>query len=212
MKRRIGITQRVEVVSAYGERRDCLDQKWFTLLEALDLIPVPIPNSLNDPSAYLEQSNLDGFILSGGNDLVELPGASNPAPERDALERLALGFAQDNHLPVLGVCRGMQMINTFLGGHLVKVKRHVARRHIITPVAGTDLFLESKEVNSFHAWGITTSSISECLHPAAIAAEDGSVEAFCCQHLPWLGIMWHPERETPSCIHDMGLIKKIFGV
>ena len=214
MKMRIGLTQRVEVVSAYRERRDCLDQNWFPMLESQDLFAVPLPNGLNDPTQYLEESNLDGFILTGGNDLCGLPGASSPAPERDLFERLVLKFAEDRGLPVLGVCRGMQMINTYFGGQIDKVSGHIATRHLVNSVPGESLpvnhmAISSREVNSYHAWGLRESGLGESLCPLGIA-EDDSVEAICHQHLPWLGIMWHPEREAPGNTEDLSLINRLF--
>lgn len=215
MNPRIGITQRVEVVPGYGERRDCLDQSWFPLLEWLNLVPVPLPNSLNDPLEYLEQANLNGYILTGGNDLIGLPDAVNPAPERDNLERLILDIALDRQLPVLGICRGLQMINTYFGGQLVKMEGHVAIRHRITPVPSNGLVqkgvgIVSKEVNSFHTWGVSNSGLGKDLY--SLAVSDGAeIEAICHESLPLLGLMWHPEREMPRCTHDMRIIKTLFG-
>ena len=40
----LGITQRVDIANSYGERRDCLDQRWFELIYSLGLVPVPLPN------------------------------------------------------------------------------------------------------------------------------------------------------------------------
>jgi len=56
--------------------------------------------------------------LDRGNDLGTIDGGSNVAPERDAFERTLLEFAIEHELPVLGVCRGAQLINVHFGGSL----------------------------------------------------------------------------------------------
>ena len=208
----IGITQRVENVDAYRERRDCLDQKWISLFESLDVILLPIPNKLEDVAWYLEQFKFNGFILSGGNDIANIPGASNIAPERDVTETGLLTYATINELPILGVCRGMQMMNSYCGGELVKVNNHVGSRHNIVSAEGVDLVPDKNEVNSFHGWGIMESGLADQLYPIAYAEHDGSVEGIANRELPWVGIMWHPEREEPASESDLKLIKDLFGL
>lgn len=210
MSRRIGVTQRVEEIPGYGERRDCLDQQWFVLLERLELDPVPIPNSLADPAAWLVRAELDGVVLSGGNDLVGLPNAARPAPERDRTERVVLEHGAAKALPVLAVCRGLQLINTFLGGWLSPVQGHVASRHLVEPLSDDPIFGSYGEVNSFHAWGLPPDGLGPGLK-ATLRAEDGGIEAVCHERLPWIGIMWHPEREQPFTNADLNLITKLFG-
>lgn len=209
MSLRIGITQRVEEVAAYGERRDCLDQQWFVLLEQLGMVPVPIPNSLENTAAWVDAMALDGFIFSGGNDLAQLPNPSRPAPERDATEAAVLAHAREQSLPVLGVCRGLQMMNTWLGGHLVPVKGHVATRHSVTALGENPLFFPYIEVNSFHDWAIPAAGVAEALQPCIQTAE-GGIEAVTHWSQPWIGIMWHPERETPFTKADITLITQLF--
>ncbi|MCP1727894.1 putative glutamine amidotransferase [Natronospira proteinivora] len=206
---RIGVSQRVEVIDRYGERRDCLDQAWFRLLESLGLVPVPLPNSLEHPSAYLADLGLDGFILSGGNDLAHLPNVSRSAPERDRTEAAVLEFSRAQNLPVLGVCRGMQMMNHFLGGRLQPVQGHVATRHVVVPEGGDPLFEAYREVNSFHDWAVPSDGLGQELKARA-RADDGTVEAAVHTSLPWLAIMWHPERETPFLDADTQLISQLF--
>ncbi len=211
MRRKIGITQRVEVVEAYQERRDCLDQNWFRLLEIMGFNAVPLPNSLNDAGRYLEESDFDGFILSGGNDLVDLPGAKNCAPERDGFERTVLRYAQAKLKPVVGVCRGMQVMNVFLGGKLVPVMDHVAKRHEIMLTSDTWSFIEDMNVNSFHSWGVSKSGLGDGLSPVVVSKVDDTVEAYVAEHLPWAGIMWHPEREIPFKQQDIRIMNIILG-
>ena len=93
---RILVTQRVEVVAGYGERRDCLDQQWTVLLERLSMQCIPVPNYAR---AAEFASFADGMILTGGNDLVGLPEATNTAPERDALETELVKIALERGLP-----------------------------------------------------------------------------------------------------------------
>ncbi len=209
--KRIGITQRVEVEPEYGERRDCLDQSWASLFKVLDFDLIPIPNNHEDISNWAMRMKLNGIVLSGGNDLTHLPNVTKPAPERDACERNLLSWAANLDIPVLGVCRGMQMMNYFLGGSIKSVHGHVACKHDVKPCTKNNLFLNYVAVNSFHGWGIDASNLSPCLMPQLIA-EDGSVEAFQHESKPWLGIMWHPERANgQNFILDCNLLRALFS-
>ena len=70
--KRIGITQRVDFVSSYGERRDALDQQWYTLLLEIDALPVPLPNLPPDLIPEVIQSlKLDGVCLLYTSDAAD---------------------------------------------------------------------------------------------------------------------------------------------
>lgn len=207
---RIGISQRVEVVASYGEHRDCLDQQWFRFLEALGFTPVPIPNSLSNLNEWLASTGIEGLILSGGNDLTHLPDASNTSAERDETERTLLSLARERGWPVIGVCRGLQMMNVWLGGQLTPVSGHTAARHAVTPTEQTNSwFRPYQDVNSFHNWGISPEGLVAELIPQLLSPE-GDIEAYVHRSLPWAGIMWHPEREAPFTERDKQLFNCIF--
>ena len=97
----IGITQRVELCKDYHEIRDCLDQEWTNLLCKANIDFILVPNSLDDIDSWLEKKNLEGFILTGGNDLSHLPDAKNPAPNRDETEKKILKWSVKNKTKVL---------------------------------------------------------------------------------------------------------------
>ena len=206
---RIAITQRVERVPGYDEQRDCLDQRWSTLMEKLGIDLVPVPNGLLSADRWFERQNVAGLILSGGNDLAHLPAAVNSSPERDATETALLARARDMNLPVLAVCRGMQMLNHFLGGSLTALSGHVSCTHTISVIEQAPLLADYREVNSFHGWGIQPKDLAENLLAQAWA-DDGSIEAFVHRQLPWTAIMWHPERPSANAILDAKLIRHIF--
>ncbi len=209
---RIGLTQRVSSLPDRDERRDALDQTWVPLLEALGAFAVPIPNRLADPVSYTRNLDLDLLILTGGNDLAHLPGANDAAPERDRTEVRLLHDATERRLPVLGVCRGMQMLVHHHGGTLEKVEGHVAAHHVVFaddknprwPLA------DGRVVNSFHGWGLHTDGIPPGWHAIATAA-DGSVEAITHPTLPQVGIMWHPERPEahPADLHVISALLSV---
>ena len=196
----IAITQRVEVVPAYNERRDCLDQAWSKFLGVCGVLAVPIPNLVEVALALCEQAEVAGLLLTGGNDLAELGG---DAPERDAVENALLEFAQRCRLPVLGVCRGMQVIQHHFGVPLCRVEGHVAQKQTIR-ING-----EPRQVNSFHRFGAFESR--RPLAPWAVA-DDGVIKAIRHETQPMTGIMWHPERIAPFSSADVALVRKIFGV
>lgn len=207
---RLAISQRVDVVAGYGERRDALDQAWHALLEQVGGVALPVPNRPSLVLPWLEQSQPEGVVLTGGNDLAQLPNASNPAPERDATELKLLAYAQANRLPVLAVCRGAQMMNLYLGGQLSAVGGHVAQRHPVHVNDALPMLFGLTEVNSFHAWGLKPEELNPACRSAATAL-DGTVEAFVHTDLPWIGLLWHPERESaPYIQQDLAVLRHLF--
>ncbi len=211
---KIGLTQRVEVVPDTEERRDCLDQSWAQLLLQAGFTPVPLPNQPQYAEDLLDKLELGGVILTGGNDLAVLRGAKNVAPERDEFEHLLLESAMTRSLPVLGVCRGLQMIVHTCGGHLLPVEDHVRRSHPIIPRQSPMPTLPRAEVNSYHHFGTRPELLPTQLKVAGVAS-DGSVEAVVHATLPIWGLMWHPER--PSHVggardeRDVALLHALFG-
>lgn len=206
---RIGLTQRVEVVEDYGERRDCLDQAWTTLLSAYD--PVPLPNEIEHVAEYLDRLQLDGLILTSGNDLATLEDPDDTAPERDRFEKRALEYAISEQLPVLGVCRGLELLTVYFGGSLCPVSGHVSSRHAVRfdSESSTVDFPETATVNSYHDYGIKPEAVPEELDIVG-RASDGTVECVRHESRPIWGIMWHPERQSPSAKLDRQLIGHLF--
>ena len=196
----VAITQRVAVIPEYGERRDCLDQAWPRFLAACGLLPLPMPNVAGIALEMFRRGGLAGLVLTGGNDLAVLGG---DAPERDAAENALLDEAESRGLPVLGVCRGMQLIQHRNKVPLMRVEGHVARRQLI------DMRGAPAEVNSYHGFGAR-----ESRPPLAVwaAAPDGVVKAIRHTSLPISGIMWHPERNAPFSADDVALFRSVFGV
>lgn len=181
------ISQRVDLLPQRGERRDALDQAWgATLHELLGrlVLMLPVPNRAQDVPAMVSACRPSLIVLSGGNDI-------GGAPERDATEAALLDSAQQSGVPVLAVCRGMQMVQHYLGGALTPVTGHVRCEHPVQAAAGQ--VLPPLTVNSYHDWGIRQSGLAAGLR-ALYLHEDGTVEAAVYASRPWLGVMWHPER------------------
>ncbi len=196
----VGITQRVSVVPAYGERRDCLDQAWTKFLTTCGLLPVLLPNLIEAALALCEKTQIAGLVLTGGNDLAALGG---DAPERDAVENALLDWAERRGLPVLGVCRGMQVIQQRFAIPLCRVEGHVAQHQVIR-IDG-----EPKQVNSYHRFAAFESRPP--LNVWAVA-DDGVVKAIRHSAQPITGIMWHPERIAPFSSADVALFRQVFAV
>lgn len=179
---RLAVTQRRLAASDTARARDALDMDWspWFVKQSVWAQFVPLPN-FDDPDQalqFLSDWKIQGLLLSGGEDLGQ-------SPVRDAQEWRLLDHACQHRLPVLGVCRGMQVLQRHGGGDLCPVSGHVGHPHSLQhDSAGV-------EVNSWHRWGLTRPADG---WNALALAEDGSVEAMRHHDLPWLGLMWHPER------------------
>ncbi len=186
----------------------------------LALMVAPDPQLVEDPDELL--SRIDGLILSGGNDVDPAsygadrqPETLATTPDRDAFEIALTRRAVELDMPVLGICRGMQVLNVAFGGtllqHLPDVFGHEDHRRVPGSFEGADhdvrlvpgslaakaageLLHTSK---SHHHQGVDV--IGEGLIVTGVAVIDDLVEAI---EIPGrrfvLGVQWHPEADERS--------------
>jgi N5-(cytidine 5'-diphosphoramidyl)-L-glutamine hydrolase len=187
MTTRVALTMRVTQASGYIEPRDSISHDWLARLGEWDMTPLLVPNHLSAPESYLDGLDADLLVLTGGDDL-------GITPERDRSEIKLLEHALHKGIAVLGVCRGMQLINVHLGGRLVPVDGHVTRPHAVSVgILWQDHYKAETMVNSFHAQAVPADGLAPGLVAAAHDGE-GNVEALFHQTLPMAAIMWHAER------------------
>ncbi|MFD6033986.1 gamma-glutamyl-gamma-aminobutyrate hydrolase family protein [Streptomyces griseoincarnatus] len=152
-------------------------------------------------------ARLDGLVIAGGPDVEPVhygaepePRTGPPARARDAWELALIRAALERGVPLLGICRGMQLLNVALGGTLVQhIDGHaevpgVFGRHPVKPVPGTryaEAVPEETSVPTYHHQA--ADRLGTGLIPSAYA-EDGTVEAVERPEGPWVvGVQWHPE-------------------
>lgn len=201
------------------ERRDALAHDWLDLCIKINVLPVCVPNQSIDTVDFLDAMKVDAIILTGGNDIsiskkgVSCNEAANIAPERDKTEFRILDYAVKNNVPLLGVCRGMQIINIYFDGSVKKLLHpddHIATEHLVQMYEDTTkkAYGESIVANSYHSFGIysedTGDNIISCGH-----TKDGVCEAIRHKKKQIVGIQWHPERMSTSNEKDIKFINDV---
>jgi putative glutamine amidotransferase len=152
-------------------------------------------------------ARLDGLVIAGGPDVEPVrygaerdPRTGPPALARDAWELALIEAALTAGVPLLGICRGLQLLNVALGGTLVQhIDGHaktpgVFGHHPVKPVPGTlyaTAVPEETSVPTFHHQAVDR--LGAGLVVSAWAA-DGTVEAVELPSADWVvGVQWHPE-------------------
>ncbi|MBR4082006.1 MAG: gamma-glutamyl-gamma-aminobutyrate hydrolase family protein [Clostridia bacterium] len=181
-------------------------------------LPVAISPDASEDELRELISRLDGMLVTGGLDvdpslygMDKHPSMGETSLLRDAVEAACVRLCREMNKPVLGICRGLQIMVAALGGTLVqdiptqkpseinhfpcRTDWHIREAHTVSTVRGTRLEViagGTYSVNSYHHQAID--AIPEGMRVAA-HAEDGLIEAVeCCNGALCLGVQWHPER------------------
>lgn len=178
---------------------------------------IPVITDVRALDAIVE--SLDGLILSGGGDIAPcylgeepIPELDEVSPERDAFDFLLLRLAFNRRLPILGICRGHQVIQVAFGGTLYQdihtqfsaaalphsqTEPRDRATHVVTVAPGTSILRaiapgkDEWAVNSLHHQAVKT------LAPGFVAtatAPDGINEATELPEYPLFSVQWHPEQ------------------
>lgn len=195
--KRILVSQRVDVIESYNERRDAIDQRWNLFLREVGVLPIFAPNDAQTVIKLLQEIAPDGILLTGGDNPESYGGN---IPERDEVDRLLIQYSESTYIPLLGVCRGMQSILLYFGADLKHVNGHIAVKHAVHG----DI---NRTVNSYHS--LQPNYVPTCFEVLA-RSKDESIEAIKHVNCKIHGIMWHPEREKEFVNEDVELCRCIW--
>jgi putative glutamine amidotransferase len=197
--------------------RFAMSRPYIAALAASGAVPLIIPLGLDDETLRALYERLDGLFMAGGGDLNPETYGCEPHPKtngidalRDETELRLLHWALDDHLPILGVCRGVQALNVAAGGTLIQDiadELPHAIRHQYFPEKQRDYVahpveVESRshlariighkaQVNSFHHQAVRAVAPN---FRAVAFAPDGVIEAIeHCDREFVIGVQWHPE-------------------
>ena len=201
----------IGITGNFGEKGCELAEGYFESILKAGATPVIFPPFEDRDALANVLEHIDGLLLSGGGDLNPLFTGEEPIPQlhsvnykRDLAELLLIRLAYDRQIPILGICRGIQMLNVVLGGTLKQdIPNHrvsetsddpiwhdvrIAPSTRLAQIAGTD----HARVNSYHHQAIDR--LADGL-VATAWAEDGTIEAM---EMPgerfFVGLQWHPEK------------------
>lgn len=196
-------------------------------------VPFILPVVSGDNIIIEQLKDLDFLLLSGGEDVFPhfyneelLKGCGEPQIDRDIYDIKLVNMALKLQIPILGICRGAQILNVALGGTLYQdissmenitiqhsnKKHQRLKSHKITPYKNS--FLEKNYgtelwVNSFHHQAVK--KLADGLTISATST-DGIIEAFegVINDTPIIGIQWHPEMLAAENDDEMLKLFKIF--
>lgn len=217
----VALTTGLELASGpFAKPRVTVYSAYLDALQPLGLAPVLVTPAHSIEAVESLLAACDGLVLSGGGDIDPIHFGQAPSPHldyvlpaRDAVEFAALRIALEREIPILGICRGCQVMNVHLGGTLYqdlgsdrpgsaghRQDTWTDRVHTIDVTHGSRLHeaigSNKLKVNTFHHQAID--AVAAPLDVTAIA-DDGVIEAVEVRGHPWaVAVQWHPERHEAS--------------
>jgi len=197
---------------------DYVKRQYYLAIEKAGGIPILLPNA--DDLGLVDDilKTVDGLLFSGGYDLdPKFYGETKPhrtlkiTPSRDRFELSLVKKARARKIPILGICRGHQIINVAFGGtlyqdmslrkeftleHKIKQSSRYKRRHQVTIKEGSKLFsvLGRKEIDVNTSHHQLIKKIAPGFVASAFSKEDGVIEALESPKDDYLlSVQWHPE-------------------
>ena len=216
-------------IAAPNQSWELIAQDYVDSVKKCGGVPVilPVHSAPDECSEIL--SRVNGLLLSGGNDVSpmlygERFGAKCALldPERDEFELKLVRCALEMDMPILGICRGIQVLNVALGGtniqdlpeagfqpHCIWSGDRKTGTHVVNILPETPLesiFGKNRIwVNSFHHQAVKT--VAKRLKACAVTPEDGIVEGVYCPDRTFvIAVQWHPEM-----MYDSSLQARIFS-
>lgn len=204
-------------IAIIGRRPDTANYERF-----FSLLPAQAHTTLSLDALY----GFDAVVLPGGGDITpaffgeRCCGSRDIDTELDLLQFKALDHAVLHGLPVLGICKGLQLINVAFGGSIIQdlpdagLHRAPGRDlyHGTRIAPGSflaSLYGTAMTVNSAHHQGI--GRLGRDLVPIQWSVPDGCIEGVTHNSLPILGLQWHPERLEEGAAHaDASRILRFF--
>ena len=167
---------------------DFVDHYWINYFKLKKISFFSLPNISNYKLEF-SKYKIKLIILPGGNDLFSKDKISKA---RLKMEFDLIKYGLKKKIPILGICRGMQVINLFFKGKQARIYGHMKTRH---KIFFKNKFFNKKiiNVNSYHNFGIPIKKISNNLEVIAVDKND-NVEMFKHKKKSIYGFMWHPER------------------
>lgn len=208
----------IGITGNFGSKGCELAEGYYESVLRVGGTPVVVPPTEDRGALAGVLDDLDGLLLSGGGDLNPLFVGEEPSRglhqvnyKRDLFELLLIRLAYDRQIPMLGICRGVQMLTVALGGaiwqdinsqvggrligHDQQLDRSVAS-HTVCISDGSTLLgkifdTDVLAVNSMHHQAVRATGVR--LRPCAFSS-DGLIEAVeSTEHKAILGVQWHPE-------------------
>lgn len=203
-----------------GQERAYVNCSYFDVIVQAGGIPLLLPFVESESVARAQMEQIDGLLLSGGIDVNPLIYGEEPHPDlgpifpkRDTHELHLIQIARETNKPILGICRGLQLLNAAFGGslyqdiphmtnteiqHSQKVQKHISTHTVdlkqgtlLQEIFGTSTLL----TNSLHHQAIKQ------LAPAFVVnacTKDGIIEGIESRENPFiLAVQWHPEMMIP---------------
>ena len=186
------VSMRSSNSNTYYEKRDAISYDWINYYEKNLISPIFVPNSFNKLESFLNDFSANGLILTNGDDI-------NENYSRKKTEQILIKYSIQKKIPIIGFCRGFQMLNDYFGGRTKKIQNnsHSNEEHKIKIIDSLNNNIKTKSFSTkcYHNFAITNKTIAKSLVPFAIS-QDGLIEGAYHKSLPIIGIQWHPERQN----------------